>query len=339
MNPSLPSLLACWLDQGRRVAAASIVEVSGSTPHGEGLVMLVNDHGDIAGAISGGCLDGAVAVACEKTLHEKQPGSEIFGASEGVWGAPGLTCGGSVRVWTYELPPDIGRRLAAAEGGQLTFTLEGSLETGPAAIRLEDSPSGDERTILSIGPQGRASFREQIGHRDLILLVGRSGFTEALIRCGRLLGCEVMVNEPRPRFAESLVGPETVVRSWPDACLRDLVAAGRLTERSAVIVCTHDPKFDEPALLAAVRSPAGFIGAMGSRRTVEDRRMRLAGLGLSPTELDRIRSPLGLDLGGTTPAETAISVFAEWIAFRHGGSARPLTEGRGSIHGAIPPRK
>lgn len=294
--------------------------------------MLVNERGGIAGAISGGCLDGAVAEACERTLAEGRSRSEVFGASEGGWGGPGLTCGGSVRVWTYELHPDIGHRLAAMEPGRWTFTLRGGLETGPTEVLLEEDCVPAGRTSLSFEPEGQACFREHMGLRDLVVLVGRSGFTEALVRCAQLLGCDVVVNEPRPRFADSLAGVGIVDRSWPDVCLRELGAAGRLTERSAVIVCTHDSKFDEPALIAAVRSPAGFIGAMGSRRTVEDRRHRLANLGLRPDELDRIRSPLGLDLGGTTPAETALSVFAEWIAFCHGGSARPLTEGEGSIH-------
>ncbi|MGB8466951.1 MAG: XdhC family protein [Terrimicrobiaceae bacterium] len=149
----------------------------------------------------------------------------------------------------------------------------------------------------------------------------------------RMLDYEVVVCEPRRRFAAATISADKVDGSWPNACIEKLAAAGRLGAGSVIIVCTHDRKFDEPALLAAVRSSAGFIGALGSRRTREDRRVRLLAAGLSESEVSRIRSPVGIDLGSETPAETAVSIFAETIAARRGGSGRPLTELSGAIHG------
>jgi xanthine dehydrogenase accessory factor len=331
MNPTLRARLTCWIDAGRRVAAASLVESAGSTPHALGLALLVNDRGDVAGAISGGCVDGVVIEAADETLLTGRPRALAFGADGGLFGHPGLVCGGTLRVWIYELPAVVARALLS---GTADLTLRGLPDVGPEHVEATAStaPEDAPRIRTATLPTGECEFRERFGERDTVLIIGQSGFTDALVRMARLLGREVIVCEPRRRFAAAVADADLVLHDQPDQCVQKLEADGRLSPRSAIIVCTHDRKFDEPALLAAVRSSAGFIGAMGSRKTTAERRARLAALGVTNSELARIHAPLGLDLGGETPAETALSVFAEILLETKGRTGQPLGELDGSIH-------
>jgi xanthine dehydrogenase accessory factor len=146
------------------------------------------------------------------------------------------------------------------------------------------------------------------------------------------LGYESVVVEPRPRFAAGVTCAGEVIGTWPDAALAKLTEDGRLDATSAIVVCTHDSKFDEPALVAALQTPAGFIGALGSRPTNVERLARLRSRGIPEHALRRINAPVGLDLGGATPAETAVSVAAQLIAVAHGRSAAPLRDTSGPLH-------
>lgn len=146
------------------------------------------------------------------------------------------------------------------------------------------------------------------------------------------MGYESVVVEPRPRFAAGVTCAGEVIGTWPDAALAKLTEDGRLDATSAIVVCTHDSKFDEPALVAALQTPAGFIGALGSRPTNVERLARLRSRGIPEHALRRINAPVGLDLGGATPAETAVSVAAQLIAVAHGRSAAPLRDTSGPLH-------
>ena len=322
----------------------------------------MNDAGKVAGAFSGGCVDGEIALACDEVLTTGKPRSLRFGPDDSVLGTGGLVCGGEILVWMYQLSKELGRALSTAPEGQFVLSSNWShdreqlrqlvidRETAATMAKcrgVDDALGPDnqagraasfllidrKRTRLAALPTGETEFLERIGNRELALIIGESGFTDALCRLARLLDYEVVVCEPRRRFAASIVSADEVLGSWPNVCIEKLAAAGRLGAGSVIIVCTHDRKFDEPALLAAIRSSAGFIGALGSRRTREDRRARLLAAGLSEAEVSRIRSPIGIDLGSETPAETAVSVFAEIIAARNGRSGRALTELSGAIHG------
>ena len=167
-----------------------------------------------------------------------------------------------------------------------------------------------------------------------MLVFGAIDFAAAVVRVGALLGFRVTVCDARGVFATRKRFPEAddVVVDWPDRWLRGEVAAGRVDARTVMCVLTHDPKFDVPLLEVALRAPAAYIGAMGSRRTHDDRLARLRATSLTDVELARLHSPIGLDLGGRTPEETAISIAAEVIAARWGGSGQPLTGADGTIH-------
>src|SRR5581483_7599344 len=167
-----------------------------------------------------------------------------------------------------------------------------------------------------------------------MLVFGEIDFAAAVARAGKFLGYHVTVCDARPVFATKAPLPDAdeVIVEWPHRFL----AGVNVDERTVICVLTHDPKFDVPLLEVALRTQAGYIGAMGSRRTHDDRITRLIEAGLSEDELDRLRSPIGLDLGARTPEETAVSVAAELIQLRWGGTGRPLTETSGRIHHAEP---
>jgi xanthine dehydrogenase accessory factor len=167
-----------------------------------------------------------------------------------------------------------------------------------------------------------------------LLVFGAIDFAAALVRAGRFLGYRVTVCDARAVFATAARFPEAedVVVDWPHRYLDAEAAAGRLDARTAVCVLTHDAKFDVPLLDRALRLPLAYVGAMGSRRTHDHRSERLRAAGLPASALARLHSPIGLDLGGRTPEETALSIAAEIVASRHGATGRPLSETASAIH-------
>jgi xanthine dehydrogenase accessory factor len=189
-------------------------------------------------------------------------------------------------------------------------------------------------TIRRVDPRTDTSVLEALeadrAGAPRLLVLGAVAFADALVRLGRFLGYRVTLCDARPVFASPDRFPEAdeVVVQWPHRFL----ATVDIDRSTAICVLTHDPKFDVPALATALRSPAAYVGAIGSRRTCADRAERLQAAGLTEHELARLRSPVGLDLGGTSPEEVALSIGAEIVALRYGGSGRPLREGAGPIH-------
>lgn len=333
MNPLMRSRLGCWLQSQQSMVAASVVEVNGSAPHEAGLALVANSEGEVVGAVSGGCVDGAIVEACDDVLRTGQSRALTFDADPGEFGEPGLICGGGLKVWVYPLSAADAQSLIESDEERL-LVLRGDRDSGPTSLmvtELNGHAKGDKTSLRQVSAT-EWEFQERFGERRLVVLIGLSGFTQALVALGRLLRCEVLVCDPRPRFQKAATEADRSVVELPDRFLEALAAEQRLNADSAILVCTHDPKFDEPALLAAVRSPAGFIGAIGSRKTAEDRLRRLQALGLTPEECRRIHSPLGLDLGAETAEETAVSIYAEWIAARRGGTGSALRTLRGPIH-------
>ena len=332
------------------MAAATLVRSDGSTPHQLGLALATNESGDTVGALSGGCVDADIVLACDRVLAGGPAEVLTFGAADGE-SDTALVCGGVITVWVHELSRSAGALLGAEDAAVLTHRVGGHVQQY-AVTRSEamdyantgivaESPGGiaarwlvrsRRRTELIDSPEGGQLFLEAFGRRRLFVVVGSSGFTEALCAQAALLGYESVVVEPRPRFAGGITCADEVLGTWPDVALEKLAEQGRFDGTSAIVVCTHDPKFDEPALAAAIRTPAGFIGALGSRATNVERFARLRARGIPEDALHRINAPVGLDLGGGTPAETAVSVAAQMIAVAHGCSAVPLRNTSGPIH-------
>lgn len=340
--------VAAWTASDLRMVAATLVRYDGSTPRQLGLAVVVSESGDTVGALSGGCVDAEVVLACDRVLAGGPAEVLTFGTDDD--GAQ-LVCGGVITVWVHDLDStalevllDTSDAVAITErrGERIqhsAVTLQ--RPTGYQCDSSEDpfrAPAA--RWLLESGRRaelldeadGTQIFLETFGRRRSFVIVGSSGYTEALCAQARLLGYETAVVEPRPRFAAGITFADTVIGGWPDVALEQLAQQGRLDDHSAIVVCTHDPKFDEPALLAALQTSAGFIGAMGSRTTTAERLSRLRAHGVAESELQRIHAPVGLDLGGECPAETAVSVVAQIISVARGRSAAPLRNTFGPLH-------
>jgi xanthine dehydrogenase accessory factor len=366
----LPKLLPWWRD-GVSTGVGTVVATFRSAPRPAGASMLVGPGGEAVGSVSGGCVEGAVYELAQQVLDDRHPVLQRYGVSDEDAFAVGLTCGGILDVFVEvidrdsfpeleEVAADIdaGRPVAVATvvqhedeawvGRRLVVRPESDPRTTLGSLgspRADDAVVADARGLLAAGRnetlhygpdgqrrgEGMAVFVSSYAPKPRMLVFGAIDFAAAVARIGKYLGYRVTVCDARPIFATERRFPEAdeVVCEWPHKFLAETA----VDERTVIAVLTHDPKFDVPLLEVALRTSAGYIGAMGSRRTHDDRLARLRELGFSDAELERLRSPIGLDLGARTPEETAVSVAAEIIGLRWGGSGRPLTSTAGAIHG------
>ncbi|MFI7498310.1 XdhC family protein [Streptomyces sp. NPDC049687] len=367
MREILP-VLNGWYAAGVPFGLATVVEVSRSAPRGPGASMAVGPHDEVVGSVSGGCVEGAVFELAQEAVASGEARLETFGYSDADAFAVGLTCGGEITVLVRPVAPgrdpSFGAVAASVAGGEPVTTA--TVTDGPAprgatlavwpdrvvgtlgSEGLDAAVTADARGELALGvtgvrrygPRGQrredavAVFLHSFAPPPRMLVFGAIDYAAAVARIGVFLGYRVTVCDARPAFATPRRFPEgvEVVVDWPHRRLR----ATDTDERTVICVLTHDPKFDVPLLREALRRPAAYIGAMGSRRTHDDRRRRLVEAGLTERELARLRSPVGLDLGARTPEEVAVSVAAEIVALRWGGSGAPLTATAGAIHGQMP---
>ncbi|MGP3998805.1 XdhC family protein [Streptomyces sp. 8N706] len=355
-----------WFEEGRDFAVATVVAVDGSAPRGPGAALAVDSHGTAIGSVSGGCVEGAVYDLCVQALQDGRTVRERFGYSDEDAFAVGLTCGGVLDVLVTPVRADAPvfrsgvsaadrgdaaalARVARGPGELLGRALlvhpdgsyEGSLDGPP---ELDRTAAAEARAMLDTGrtgtvriaedgsrcPGGVTLFVESRVPPPRMIVFGAVDFATALVRAGKFLGFHVTVCDARPVFATRVRFPEAddLVVDWPHRYLRRTAT----DERTVLCVLTHDAKFDVPLLETALRLPVAFVGAMGSRRTHEDRNRRLREVGVTDSELARLRSPIGLDLGARTPEETALSIAAEIVAARRGGTGFPLTGSETPIH-------
>ena len=278
-----------WRDRGDgHVALATVRATRRSAPRPVGSQLAVSEQGELAGSVSGGCVESEVALTAREVLASGEPQLLTYGITDEQAGSVGLPCGGEIDV--------------AVERVALTEL---------------------ERLVEDASP-----------HR--LVVFGAVDIAEALCRGAKDLGWDTVVADPRATFAthERIGTADELLVEWPEEALERI----ELNERSAVVVLTHEERFDVPALLGALRSDAFYVGALGSRRTQERRRERLLAEGLSEAEVDRLSGPTGLDLGAETPAETAISILAEILAVRAGRSGGRLRDASGRIHAELQPR-
>ncbi|KUN09160.1 XshC-Cox1-family protein [Streptomyces yokosukanensis] len=356
-----------WIEEGRDFAVATVLAVGGSAPRGPGAALAVDSSGTVIGSVSGGCVEGAVYELCLEALRTGESVVERFGYSDEDAFAVGLTCGGTIEVLITPVAAQATALLASAltaavrdEPAALVRVARGPAELlGRALLVRPDGPhegtlgghpeldrtaAAEARALLEAGRTGAVDLSADGSHcpGGLTLLIesnvppprmivfGAVDFAAALARAGKFLGYHVTVCDARPVFAtrERFPDADEIVVDWPHRHLRRTGTDAR----TVLCVLTHDAKFDIPLLKAALRMPAAFIGAMGSRRTHEDRERRLRSEGLAEAELARLRSPIGLDLGARTPEETALSIVAEIVAVRRGGTGAPLTGSNTPIH-------
>ncbi|WP_106403644.1 XdhC family protein [Actinocorallia populi] len=350
-----------WHQAGIRYALATVIGVGGSAPRRPGAAMAVAEDGEAVGSVSGGCVEGAVYELCRQVLESGVAVRESFGYSGDTAFAVGLTCGGTVEVFVQPSPcPHVVEAVSAGSPVAVAHVLNASGATVAVWPQGHHGTSGTDdvdavvvaeaRAMLESGVTGVFAVRCRPGlevfvsshaTKPRLLVFGAIDYAGAVASLGRFLGYHVTVCDARPVFATQARFPDAdeVVVDWPHRYL----AAAQVDSRTAVVVLTHDAKFDVPLLEVALRLPVGYVGAMGSRRTHAERLERLREAGLTEAELARLRSPIGLDLGARTPEETAVAIVAELVAVRRGGTALPLARTGGPIHhdhvqGAAPDR-
>jgi xanthine dehydrogenase accessory factor len=357
-----------WSQDGNPIGLATVVGVYQSAPRQPGASMALSPDGTVSGSVSGGCVEGAVVEVAGRVLETGTPELVRYGISDDDAFSVGLTCGGQIDIFVERVGqpswiPDVAREVEAGRpiaiatilsapdgatvrpGAKMLVTPEttsGTLGAGGLDAAVTDDARGflsqGATALRRYGTNGERRledvlvFIESLAPRPRMIVFGAIDFASAVARIGTFLGYHVTVCDARATFATNARFPQAheVVVAWPHRYL----AETRIDERTVLAVLTHDPKFDVPLLEVALRTPAAYIGAMGSRRTHDDRLARLRERGLTDEELARLRSPIGLDIGARTPEETAVSVAAEIIALHWGGTGQPLSVTEGAIHHA-----
>jgi xanthine dehydrogenase accessory factor len=362
MRDVLDSLLRWW-HAGEPAGLATVTRTWSSAPRQPGAAMVVGPDGTVAGSVSGGCVEGAVYELCREVAGSGTVRTVRFGISDDDAYEAGLPCGGTMelliervdRATFPELPA-----LAAAVGAGRPAALLTRIDQARHLVvtpddragslggdRIDDAAAGDGRGLLA---GGHTALIECAGAPVLVasfapparmLVFGATDHAAATARIGSFLGFHVTVCDARPVFAtaDRFPSADRVVADWPHRYLAAEAAAGRIDGRTVLCVLTHDPKFDVPVLEVALRLPVAYVGAMGSRRTHDDRCRRLRATGLTDGQLAGLASPVGLDLGARSPEETAVSIAAEIVALRWGGTGARLTATDGRIHPAERPAR
>jgi xanthine dehydrogenase accessory factor len=340
-----------WRDRGERYAVATVIATRRSAPRPIGAKLGVSEKGEMAGSVSGGCVENEVYGCAREVLDGAAPRLLTYGISDDLALSVGLPCGGEIDVFVEAPDQTLTARVADAverdEPGVLFTIIDGEpigaqllvLESGerfgngPAelAARTEAVLRAGRNRTLEL--EGRKVFAEVIGPPPRVLIFGAVDTAEALCRAAKGIGWRTIVSDARGKFAtaERLPSADEILVAWPDETLARL----QPDRATAVVVLTHDDRFDVPALAGALATDAFYVGALGSRRNQARRRELLLDAGVDEESLDRISGPCGLDIGAGTPAETALSILAEILAVRADRTGGPLRESSGRIHAEV----
>jgi xanthine dehydrogenase accessory factor len=316
----IPETALDWHRAGAGAAIATVVETWGSAPRQAGSQLAVSGAGEMAGSVSGGCVEGAVVTEALEAMVDRKPRLLTFGVSDETAFAVGLACGGTIRVLVEPvgdgpeaLPETLLAELVAARAA-------------PRAAALVIRPDGWTRALLAPGADPAADARLKSDRSGMeedgrfiavhnpplrLIVVGAVHIAQPLLTLARTCGYAPTLIDPRAAFGSETRFPgETILDDWPDAALAALAPDAR----TAIVTLTHDPKLDDPAIRVALSSPAFYLGCLGSKKTHARRLERLAEAGFAPDEIARIHAPVGLDIGARTPAEIAVSIMAEITA-------------------------
>jgi xanthine dehydrogenase accessory factor len=311
-----------WKDAGKNIALATVIKTWGSSPRKEGAHMAINSDGDFAGSVSGGCIEGAVIEEALSTIRTKKSKLLHFGVADDIAWDVGLACGGEIDVFVQPFNSNMVNKVSALidKDSPFTYTFvvdgpdsslgqlnvqEGVIQGVALQIVMEETPEGEVKKFIST-----------VQPTPSLIIVGGVHITIKLAQIAKIMNYKIFVIDPRKAFMKEDRFPEIdhLITSWPDEAFKSLP----LNNSTAVVTLTHDPKIDDPALLAALDSSVFYIGALGSKKTNKERRARLKEVGCSETQLERIKSPVGIDIGSQTPAEIALAVMAEIVAVRNG---------------------
>lgn len=330
MRDVLPTLLA-WAEEGHRFATATVTQTWGSSPRPLGSVMGVREDGLICGSVSGGCVEGTVIEEAKTAMVYGGAREMTFaGLSEASVWEVGLSCGGKIQVWIEPCPdtlnPPAWQALVDGFSQDRPFVVASGLQPHERAIW---SPGDEVRSALDeaaheaygrrasaeVEVEGKRYFLNVVTHRERLLIVGAVHIAVPLVKFARELGFETVVIDPRGQFTNEERfpdAPDRMIAEWPQKALSEL----GLNEETYAVVLTHDPKIDDVALAELLRSPAPYIGALGSRVTQAKRREDLLAQGFTEDDLKRIHGPIGLDIGARSPEEIAVSIMAEIVQVR-----------------------
>ncbi len=322
-----------WLGAGQAVALATVVATWGSSPRPVGSHLILNEQGEFLGSVSGGCVETALVAEGQATIRSGKARTVEFGVSNDMAWEVGLSCGGTIEVYVAPLQADdpVFQRLLQAQSDKQPVCWLIDTESHAHAVLVGDELIGTlpreaiaKPTIADLLKTERSDrVSETLFARTYLpplrlLIVGAVHIAQHLAPMARMLGYAVTIVDPRKAFTQPLRFTDADLRQeWPDR----IMEAYAPDARTAVVLLSHDPKFDDPALVAALRSPAFYIGALGSRRTHAQRLERMEALGFGE-ELSRIHAPIGLHLGGRAPAEIAVAIAAELVQARHGTPAQ-----------------
>ena len=338
-----------WRQRGDRIALATVVATRRSAPRPVGAKLGVSSGGELAGSVSGGCVENEVYGAAQEVLGGGDPRLLTYGISDDLALEVGLPCGGEIDVFVVEPGEQLLerlRRIVENEGRAVLFTVVDGQDAGRSWLAVEgeetDAPAALASQLDELLRSGRSRVLEnedRVVFADVyeppprLLVIGAVDTAEALCAAAKQLGWRTYVADARGKFAtpERIPSADELIVGWPEEALERV----RPDSATAVIVLTHDDKFDVPALKGALETDAFYVGALGSRRNQERRRERLLEAGVPEESLDRISGPCGLDIGAITPAETAVSILAEMLATRAGREGGSLQTARGRIHAGV----
>ena len=303
---------ADWHEQGAAFALAIVIRTWGSSPRQAGAVMLVKQDGEIAGSVSGGCVEGAVIEASMKMMHTQSATRLDFGVADETAWEVGLSCGGQISVFVCAssvLEDGVIAHIKAALTSRADLNLICDLSASKVCL-LNQTPPAEMQNKLSAD---ETSFTFSLSAQPRLFIIGAGHISQHLAPMARQTGFDVRVIDPRATFAnESHFGDIALSCGWPD----EVLDAANLDKNSAVVTLTHDPKIDDRALHAALGRPVFHIACLGSTRTHAKRLERLKEAGFSQEKLAQIKGPAGLDIGAATPSEIAVSILADLIAAR-----------------------
>jgi xanthine dehydrogenase accessory factor len=311
--------LTGWIDAKEDIALATVIETWGSSPRPLGSKMVVTKSGKMAGSVSNGCIEGAVFEEAQKVLKSREPRVAAFGVADDVAFEVGLACGGHIEVFVQPLGASH-RQLIETLRRNEAATLRTNLDTGEAEL-TKGAPSGSE-----LAHRDGEWFTEPFRRSAQLVIIGAIHIAIPLHRLAKLMGYRVTVVDARAKFAtkERFPDADEVIVAWPDEAMAGIV----VDNSTYVVILTHDPKFDLPALRSVLGKPAGYIGAIGSRKTNQNRFDSLRKEGFTEEQLARVHGPIGLDLGGRGAEETALGILSEITAVRFGGSGAFMRDAR-----------
>jgi xanthine dehydrogenase accessory factor len=311
------SELKSWTKGGEQIALATVVETWGSSPRPLGSKMVVTRSGKMAGSVSNGCIEGAVFEESQKVLKANAPNLAAFGVADDVAFSVGLACGGHIEVFIQPLGRAHQELIELLDENR-PATLRTNLITGEATIS-EGTPAGSE-----LARRDGDLFIEPFRRPAHLIIVGAIHIAIPLHRLAKLMGYRVTIIDARAKFATKERFPEAdeLIVAWPDEAMSNIT----LDNSTYVVILTHDPKFDLPALRSVLGKDVGYIGAIGSRKTNGNRFAALREDGFTEEQISHVHGPVGLDLGGRGAEETALGILAEITAVRFGGSGSFMRE-------------